>query len=110
MIGYFEVDNYTKYNIEKENNFTFISNPDITKLCPADSPFYSIDKVCVPCNTSAEPIFNLREKQCVNVDFLPLSNPQYMKFYIERGDSSMTALKREIEVLKSKGVNIKLCP
>lgn len=33
-----------------------------------------------------------------------------MKFYIERGDESMAELKREIDFLKSKGVNVQLCP
>lgn len=65
------------------NNFTFISNPN-AKECPGNAPFYSIDKVCVACNTSALPIFNLKEGRCMNVDFIPLSNPQYMTFYIER--------------------------
>jgi hypothetical protein len=60
MIGYLQVDNYTKYNVEKMNNFTYISSPSTTKFCPADSPFFSIDKVCVACNSSGAPIFNLK--------------------------------------------------
>ena len=109
MIGYFEVDNFTKYNVEKMNNFTFISNPNITKFCPADSPFFNIDNKCVACNTTGLPIFNLKERKCMNVESMPLSNPQYMKFYIEKGDSTMAALKKEIDVLQNKKVNVQLC-
>lgn len=29
MIGYIEVDNYTKYNVEKFNNFTFLQNDHV---------------------------------------------------------------------------------
>jgi hypothetical protein len=86
MVGYLEVDNYTKYNVEKMNNFTYIQNPNTTKFCSADLPFFSIDNVCVACNSSNAPIFDLKERKCVNVDSLALSNPQYMKFYIERSD------------------------
>lgn len=110
MIGYFEVDNYTKYNVEKMNNFTYLNSPNTTKFCPANSPFFSVDNLCVACNTSSAPIFNLKEQRCVNVEFLPLSNPQYMKFYIERGDATMAGLRKEIDVLKTKGVNVQLCP
>lgn len=59
MIGYLEVDNYTKYNVEKMNNFTYINNPTTTKFCPANSPFFSINNVCVACNATDAPIFNL---------------------------------------------------
>jgi len=52
MIGFFEVDNYTKYNVEKMNNFTYLNNKHV-KDCPLDSPFYSIDNLCIACNTSA---------------------------------------------------------
>lgn len=43
------------------------------------------------------------------IDSLTLSNPQYMKFYIERGDENMAQIKKQIDVLTKKGVNIKLC-
>ena len=89
MVGYLEVDNYTKYNVEKMNNFTYIQNPNTTKFCSADSPFFHIDNVCVACNSTDSPIFDLKARKCVNVDSLALSNPQYMKFYIERSDETL---------------------
>mgnify|MGYP006940528500 FL=1 len=66
MIGYFEIDNYTKYNVEKMNNFTYLSNTHVVD-CPADQPFYSKDNLCIACNSSAQPIFNLKDRTCMYV-------------------------------------------
>lgn len=106
MIGYIEVDNYTKYNVEKMNNFTYLQNDHVVD-CPGDEPFYD-GELCIDCNGS-EPIFNLKEKKCVYIDLLKKSNPDAMLNYIEMGDETLEALREEIRVLTSK-VNIKLCP
>lgn len=66
MVGYFEVDNYTKYNVEKMNNFTYLNKPHVVD-CPADKPFSRKDNVCIACDTSDLPIFNLKDRACMYV-------------------------------------------
>lgn len=41
------------------NNFTYLSKTHVVD-CPADKPFYSKDNICIACDSSAQPIFNLK--------------------------------------------------
>lgn len=93
MIGYFEIDDSTKYNVEKMNNFTYLNNKHVVD-CPADKPFYSIDNICIACDTKELPIFNLKDRTCMYVESIPKSNPQSMKNYIETGSETMAFLKK----------------
>lgn len=61
--------------------------------CPADKPFYSKDNLCIACDSSAAPIFNLKERTCMYVESFAMSNPQAMKNYIESGGSTLASLQ-----------------
>lgn len=91
------------------NNFTYLNNKHVVD-CPVETPFYSINNTCISCNSSNLPIFNLKERTCMHTESIIMSNPQFMKNYIELGEETMAFLKKEIDVLKSRGIKIELCP
>jgi hypothetical protein len=60
MVGYIEVHNYTKYNVEKKNNYTYVKKYPYAIDCPKDTPFYFRSQdICVDCNTPDKPVFSL---------------------------------------------------